>query len=60
MNYDFEHIDDYINGKLAPAESLQFEQQMREDSSLEAMVKEYRQMSTSLSKMAEVNSGEGE
>lgn len=60
MNYDFEHIDDYIHGKLGPAESLLLEQQMQEDASLAAMVKEYRQMSSSLSKMAEVNSGEGE
>ena len=60
MNYDFEHIDDYINGKLGAAESLQLEQQMQEDASFAAMVKEYRQMSSSLSKMVEVNSGEGE
>lgn len=58
MNYDFEHIDDYIHGKLTPAESLLLEQQMQEDASLAAMVNEYRQMNSSLSKMAEVNSGE--
>ncbi len=60
MNYDFEHIDDYIHGKLGPAESLLLEQQMQEDASLAAMVKEYRQVSSSLSKMTEVNAGEGE
>ena len=60
MNYDFENIDDYINGKLGLAELLLLEQQMQEDATLEAMVKEYRQVSNSVSKMVEVNSDEGE